>query len=145
MNRYHPIQSFCMTCRDGNEVVQRDVRGGSRLAQAILSCSGAGQHHEFGQRGLRCMSQCKRSCVASLSVSDRFSYMFGNLDAAEPGRVEALKDLSPPCLAAPEGFQRREARPYPLRERILGRLPQSGSSFGLVTKIEEMSACIVRT
>ncbi|MDE0211920.1 MAG: DUF1636 domain-containing protein [Boseongicola sp.] len=145
MSRDQPILSFCMTCRDGHEAVQRDVRGGTRLAQAFLSHSGAVQPHGFVLRGVRCMSQCKRSCIVSVSASGRFSYMFGDLDAAEPGHVEALRDLIPLYLAAPEGFLRREARPEPLRARILGRLPPPGSSSDLVTSIEEMSACSVRT
>ena len=91
------------------------------------------------------MSQCKRSCIVSLSAVGRFSYMFGDLDAAEPCHVEALGDLMPLYLAAPEGFLRRDARPEPLRARILGRLPPPGSSSDLVTSFEEMCECVVRT
>ena len=145
MSHDQPILSFCMTCRDGNEDVHGVVRGGARLAQAFLSHSGAVQPYGFVLRGVRCMSQCKRSCIVSLGASGRFSYMFGDLDAAEPGHVKALRDLIPLYLAAPEGFLRREARPEPLRARILGRLPPPGSSSDLVISIEEMSACSVRT
>ncbi|MDE0698501.1 MAG: DUF1636 domain-containing protein [Boseongicola sp.] len=145
MSHDQPILSFCVTCRDGHEAVHREVRGGMRLAQAFLSHSGAVQPQGFELRGVQCMSQCKRSCIVSLTASGRFSYMFGDLDAAEPGHVEALRDLIPLYLAAPEGFLRREARPEPLRARILGRLPPPGSSSDLVIFFEEMSACSVRT
>lgn len=145
MGHDQPILSFCMTCLDGHEAVQGDVRGGTRLAKAFLSHGGTVPHQGFEVRGVQCMSQCKRSCVVSLSSSGRFSYMFGDLDAAEPGHVEALKDLIPLYLAAPEGFLRRRARPEPLRARILGRLPPPGSSSDLVTLLEATSACSVRT
>ncbi len=145
MDHDQPILSFCMTCRDGHEAAQRDVRGGARLAQAFLSHSGTVSHQGFEVRGVRCMSQCKRSCVVSLTSSGRFSYMFGDLDPAETGHVEALKDLIPLYLAAPEGFLRRGARPELLRARILGRLPPPGSSSDLVTMLEATSACSVRT
>ena len=141
MEHNQPILSFCMTCRDGHEAVQSDVRGGARLAQAFLSNNGAVQHHGLELRGVRCMSQCKRSCIVSLSASGRFTYMFGDLEAAGPGHVEALGDLIPLYLAAPEGFLRREARPEPLRTRILGRLPPPGSSSDLVTSFD---GCPVR-
>ena len=110
-----------------------------------MSHSGALQQQGFEVRGVRCMSQCKRPCVVSLGASGRFSYLFGDLDAAEPGHVEALKDLISLYLAAPEGFLRRSARPRPLRMRILGRLPPPGSSSGLITSLEAKSACFVRT
>ena len=107
----------------------RGCPGGTRLAQAFLLHSGVVlQPQGFELRGVRCMSQCKRSCIVSLSASGRFSYMFGDLDANEPSHVEALRNLIPLYLAAPEGFLRREARPEPLRARILGRLPPPGSS-----------------
>ena len=145
MGHDQPILSFCMTCRDGREAVRKDVRGGARLARAFLSHGGAFRHPWLDLRGVRCMSQCKRSCIVSLSARGRFSYMFGDLDAAEPGHVEALGNLVPLYLAAPEGFLPREARPEPLRARILGRLPPPGSSSDLVTSLEAMSACSVRT
>ena len=119
MNHNQPILSFCMTCRDVREAVQRDVRRGTRLAQAFLLHSGTVQPQGFELRGVPCMSQRKRSCIVSLSASGRFSYMFGDLDANEPSHVEALRNLIPLYLAAPEGSLRREARPEPLLARIL--------------------------
>ena len=140
-----PALSFCMTCRDGREAVQRGVRGGARLAQAFLSQSGTTRWHRgFELRGVQCMSQCKRSCIVSLSARGRFSYIFGDLDPAERGHIEALRDLMPLYLAAPEGFLPREERPEPLRARILGRLPPPGISSDLVISFEETPACSVQ-
>lgn len=82
------------------------------------------------------MSQCKRPCVASLSGTGRFSYLFGELDPVTPGHVDALLGLPALYLAAPEGFLRREDRPEPLRARILGRLPPPDTASDLVTLLE---------
>ncbi len=135
-----PILSICLTCRDGQESVQRNVRGGMRLAQAFLSHAGARQQQGFEMRGVRCMSQCKRPCIVSLSASGCFSYVFGDLDAAEPSHIQGLKELIPLYRAAPEGFLPRSERPEPLRASILGRLPPSGSTSGLITSSEVISA-----
>ena len=138
MNRHHPILSFCVTCRDGHEADRGDVRAGMRLAQAFLSHIATVQHRAVGLRGVRCMSQCRRPCIVTLSASGRFTYMFGDLDAAGPDHVKALSDLIPLYLSAPEGFLLREARPEPLRARILGRLPPPGSSSDLIIRREAM-------
>jgi len=140
MDHNKPILSFCMTCRDGQEVVQRGIRGGTRLARAFLSYSESSQKPGFEMRGVQCMSQCKRSCIVSLSSSAGFSYIFGDLNPAEPSHIEALSELIPLYLAAPEGFLQREARPEPLRTRILGRLPPPESSSSLITSLEAMKA-----
>ncbi|MCY4302071.1 MAG: DUF1636 domain-containing protein [Aestuariivita sp.] len=145
MTNNQPILSFCMTCRDGREAIQHDVRGGIRLAQAFLFHSDKAQLNGCQLRGVQCMSNCKRSCIVSLSSTGRFSYMFGDLDISEPGYIKALSDLIPLYLAAPEGFLRRHERPRFLRENILGRLPPPGSSSDLVTILEEMDAHSIPT
>ncbi len=145
MIRDQPILSFCMTCRDGHEAVHKGVRGGVRLAQAFLSAHGAGARHQgFALRGMQCMSQCKRPCVASLSGNGRFSYIFGDLDAA-PSHIQALNELISLYLASPEGFLRRSERPEPLRARILGRLPPPGSASDLVIPYETIVAHAANT
>ena len=145
MGHDQPTLSFCMTCRDGQEAMHKEVRGGTRLAQAFWAYSAAGLDQSLEVRGVSCMSQCKRSCIVSLSGNGRFSFIFGDLAAAEPCHIEALGELIPLYLAAPEGFVAREARPEPLRTRILGRLPPPGSSSDLVTSFQSLHSGPVRT
>ena len=140
-----PILSFCMTCRDGHEAVQRDVRGGCASRPSVPVAQWSCAASRVRAADVQCMSPCTRSCIVSLSAGGRFSCMIGDLSAAEPGHVEALRDLIPRNLAAQEGFLRCEARPKPLRARILGHPRPPGSSSDLVISIEEMSACSVRT
>ncbi|MEM9430795.1 MAG: DUF1636 domain-containing protein [Pseudomonadota bacterium] len=127
-----PILSICLTCRDGREGYETDRRGGTRLAEAVVERLD-GRAPGFQLRGVRCMSQCKRACVATLTAPDRFSYVFGDLDPECPEHSDALLALPAPYLAAPEGFLRRDERPEPLRARILGRLPPPDTASDLVT------------
>ena len=139
-----PILSFCITCRDGNEALHRDIRGGTRLAHAFLLRSENVRSPGFTLRGVRCMSQCKRACIVSLCANGCYSYIFGDLDASDPDHVAALDALIALYAAAPEGFLQREARPEPLRARILGRLPPPGSTSDPVTSLDRENPVLER-
>ncbi|TVQ53609.1 MAG: DUF1636 domain-containing protein [Rhodobacteraceae bacterium] len=128
--------SICLTCRDGREGLCGDRRGGERLAQAVLARFGAASATPgLRLRGVRCMSQCKRPCVAALTAPGRFAYIFGDLDPENREHADALLALAPLHAAAPEGFLRREARPEALRARILGRLPPQETASDLVSPL----------
>jgi len=85
------------------------------------------------------MSQCKRSCVVSLTAPGAFTYVFGDLDPEVPDHAQAILDLIPLYRSAPEGFLARDARPAPLRASILGRLPPLGSAGNLVEPLAAFS------
>lgn len=129
-----PVLSVCLRCRDGREAVSGDVRGGTRLAHAVARAA-AVRDPSVTLRGVNCMSQCPRACVASLTAPGAFTYVFGDLDPAQPEHVAALLDVLPRFAAAPEGFLTRDARPEPLRARILGRLPPIGTTSDLVVSL----------
>ena len=131
-----PILSICLTCRDGREEGYGDVRGGERLAAAVMRRLKKTKSSEFKLRGVRCMSQCKRSCIASICANGRFTYVFGDLDPETPDHPDALIKLSRLYLGAPEGFLSRAERPKPLRASILGRLPPPETGSPLVTRFE---------
>mgnify|MGYP005872301631 CR=1 FL=1 len=126
-----PTLSICLTCRDGREAVHGDLRGGARLAEAICDLV-VRQGCDVHLRGVRCMSQCKRSCVVSLTAPASFTYVFGDLDPKMPDHAQAIRDLIPIYRSAPEGFLVRDARPAPLRASILGHLPPLYTSSDLV-------------
>lgn len=133
------ILSICTTCRDGREA-DCGTRGGLRLARAVVARSSDRQTENLHLRGVRCMSQCKRPCVASFSAYGRFTYVFGDLDPDTPGHIDALLDLAARYIRAPEGFLLRNQRPEPLQASILGRLPPMGSASDLVTSLDSASA-----
>lgn len=134
-----PVLSICMTCRDGREGAG-GVRGGTRLAQSVLTRVGDPSTKGVKLRGVQCMSQCKRPCVASLSAQGKFTYVFGELDPERDDHVDALLALAALYRYAPEGFLERGERPEPLRTNILGRLPPLDSASHLITPLGDASA-----
>lgn len=134
-----PILSTCLPCRDGREEGHEDVRGGARLAAAAMRRIEKTRLSEFELRGVRCMSQCKRSWIASICANGRFTYVFGDLDPETPDHLDALIMLSRLCLEAPEKFLSRAERPEPLRAGILGRLPPPETESPLVTRLEPVT------
>ena len=124
------VLSICLPCRDGNEALTK-TRGGARLAQAVLDRIDGKKVFEL--RGVRCMSQCKRPCIASLSARECFTYVFGDLDPDRADHVDALLEFVSLYNAATEGFLKREDRPEALRASILGRFPPIDSNSPLVT------------
>ena len=92
MTRDAPTLSICLTCRDGREDACAGERGGARLARAVLERAAAGSSG-LRLRGVRCMSQCKRPCVAALTAPGRFAYLFGDLDPQAPDHATALVPL----------------------------------------------------
>ena len=134
-----PVLSICTSCRDGREVVDGS-RGGTRLAQVVVTQLGTRAATKLKLRGVRCMSQCKRPCIASLSSHDRFTYVFGDIDPENPDHVDALFELVVRYKTTPEGFLKRRERPEALRSNILGRLPPLRSGSALVTPLDNGSA-----
>lgn len=82
------------------------------------------------------MSQCKRSCIVSLTAEGRFTYVFGDLDPNDDAHVEALFQLVSLYSEAPEGFLERKDRPEALQASILGRFPPLGSQSSLISELE---------
>ncbi|MCC5862485.1 MAG: DUF1636 domain-containing protein [Gammaproteobacteria bacterium] len=115
---------------------RQEIRGGTRLADALRRAS---YQNSAGVqlRGVRCMSQCKRPCVISLTAPGAFTYVFGDLDPEDAAHVQAILDLLPLYQRTPEGFMARNARPEPLRASILGRLPPIGSQSSVISSLEK--------
>lgn len=112
--------SVCMRCKPAGWTGDDDQRPGQILAKAVLG--------ELARRGLHvrmreihCMSQCKRACVVAFSGSDRFTYLFGDLDPATD--AAAIVDAFALYQSRPLGFMERADRPERLRAGILGRVP----------------------
>ena len=134
-----PVLSICMTCRDGRETLN-ELRGGARLAKNVIKQLEQSTSTEVSLRGIQCMSQCKRPCIASLSSCDRFTYVFGDLDPENTDHIDALLALVALYEKAPEGFIERRNRPEALRSNILGRIPPLSSTSELVTQLSAVPA-----
>ena len=79
------------------------------------------------------MSQCKRSCIISLTAENSFTYIFGDIKPSKLEYVESLLDLISIYNSSSDGFLRRRDRPELFRSNILGRLPPISTNSSLVS------------
>ena len=127
----HPTLSICLSCRDDREDVNDGIRGGTRLAQAVLRS--VKDEAALDIRGVHCLSQCKRPCTVALSCPNRFTYIFGDLDPTR--HAPDIIELAALYARSPNGFRARGDRPPPMRSGILGRVPPLGWSGAAVETI----------
>lgn len=128
------VLSICSTCRDGDEENLKK-RGGQRLLENIVAYFNYKKLPFLKLREVRCMSQCKRSCVISFTSNNCFTYVFGDINPKDPQYVKSLFDLVILYGKAEEGFLRRRDRPELFKSNILGRLPAIKSKSSIISKI----------
>ena len=128
------VLSICSTCRDGDEENLKK-RGGQRLLENIVAYFNYKKLPFLKLREVRCMSQCKRSCVISITSNNCFTYVFGDINPKDPQYVKSLFDLVILYGKAEEGFLRRRDRPELFKSNILGRLPAISSRSPIINKL----------
>ena len=128
------VLSICSTCRDGDEESLKK-RGGQRLLENIVAYFNYKKLPFLKLREVRCMSQCKRSCVISFTSNNCFTYVFGDINPRDPQYVKSLFDLVILYGKAEEGFLRRRDRPELFKSNILGRLPAISSRSPIINKL----------
>ena len=125
---------ICSTCRDGDEENSKKM-GGQRLLENIVTYFNYKKLPFLKLREVRCMSQCKRSCVISFTSNNCFTYVFGDINPKDPQYVKSLFDLVILYGNAEEGFLRRRDRPELFKSNILGRLPAISSRSPIINKL----------
>ena len=128
------ILSVCISCRDNRESKYK-VRGGKRFSRILQKSI---RKKNFLLREVKCMSQCKRACIVSLTAQDSFTYFFGDVDPNQTKYAQELLELVSIYSKANEGFMRRRDRPDLFRSNILGRLPPIDSTSDLVNNINKL-------
>ena len=128
------VLSICNTCRDRDKENLKK-RGGQRLIENIVAYFKDKKLPFLKLREVRCMSQCKRSCVVSFTSKNCFTYVFGDINPKDPQYVKSLFDLLIAYEKAEEGFLRRRDRPELFKSNILGRLPAIVSKSPIITKL----------
>ena len=128
------VLSICSTCRDEDEQNLKK-RGGQRLLENIVAYFNYKKLPFLKLREVRCMSQCKRSCVISFTSNNCFTYVFGDINPKDPQYVKSLFDLVILYGKAEEGFLRRRDRPELFKSNILGRLPAISSRSPIINKL----------
>jgi predicted metal-binding protein len=128
------ILSVCISCRDNRESKYK-VRGGKRFSRILHKSI---RKKNLLLREVKCMSQCKRACIVSLTAQDSFTYIFGDVDPNQTKYAQELLELVSIYSKANEGFMRRRDRPDLFRSNILGRLPPIDSTSDLVNNINKL-------
>ena len=128
------VLSICSTCRDGDEENLKK-RGGQRLLENIVAYFNYKKLPFLKLREVRCMNQCKSSCVISFTSNNCFTYVFGDINPKDPQYVKSLFDLVILYGKAKEGFLRRRDRPELFKSNILGRLPSISSRSLIINKL----------
>ena len=128
------VLSICSNCRDGDEENLKK-RGGQRLLENIVAYFNYKKLPFLKLREVRCMSQCKRSCVISFTSNNCFTYVFCDINPKDPQYVKSLFDLLISYAQAEEGFLRRRDRPELFKSNILGRLPAISSRSPIINKL----------
>ena len=128
------ILSVCISCRDNRENKYK-IRGGKRFSRMLQKSI---RKKNLLLREVKCMSQCKRACIVSLTAQDSFTYIFGDVDPNQTKYAQELLELVSIYSKANEGFMRRRDRPNLFRSNILGRLPPIDSTSDLVNNINKL-------
>ena len=128
------ILSVCISCRDNRENKYK-LRGGNRFSRMLQKSI---RKKNLLLREVKCMSQCKRACIVSLTAQDSFTYIFGDVDPNQTKYAQELLELVSIYSKANEGFMRRRDRPDLFRSNILGRLPPINSISDLVNNINKL-------
>ena len=128
------ILSVCISCRDNRENKFK-IRGGKRFSRMLQKSI---RKNNLVLREVKCMSQCKRACIVSLTAQDSFTYIFGDVDPNQTKYLQELLELVLIYSKANEGFMRRRDRPDLFRSNILGRLPPIDSTSDLVNNINKL-------
>ena len=132
MNKTKPILSVCLSCKDGLED-QKKTRGGKRFSDNLLKVINSNKITNLNVRGVNCMSQCKRSCIVSLTAQNSFTYIFGDIKTSNTDYVKSLLELTTIYSASKDGFLKRNERPELFQKNILGRLPPIDSNSSIIS------------
>ena len=127
------LLSICVTCRNNREDIY-EHRGGARLARKVFD--ELGTKRLVNIRGVKCMSNCKRACILSLTSLKGFTYMFSDINPNNSEYVSSLRDLVATYESKVDGFLHRRERPPLFRSNIVARFPPIDYVSSMITKFK---------
>lgn len=110
----------CTTCRKPGDSDQYP-RPGAALAAATLL---AAESTNVVVRPIRCLGNCNRGCSAAMQRTERWTYIFGNLDPATD--AEALVRGAQLLAHSTDGLMPWRDRPESLKRGLIARVPPFG-------------------
>lgn len=112
------IISVCVTCKhpDANNPARPGVALFDAVQQATMD-DGA----NVRVRRVQCLGVCKRPATAAVSGHDRYTFVFGDLNAE--GGADALATFARSYRRAPYGLVPWRERPEAIRRGLVARIP----------------------
>ena len=115
----------CATCRHGGSDDADATRPGARLYDAL-----AGRDLPPGVRlkSAQCLSNCSRGCSIALRGAGRWTYVYGDIDAARD--LDAIVDGVDRYRRSADGIVPWRERPEHFRKHCIARIPPLEPSHG---------------
>ena len=107
----------CITCRRPADPEDAARPGASLAALTLHAASGS----DVAVRRVRCLANCKRGCSAAVRRLGGWTYVFGDLDAANDGA--ALVEGARLFARATDGLMPWRGRPDCLKRGLIARIP----------------------
>ena len=108
----------CVSCRQGDDA---DSRPGQTLLDALREKFAATQDQTIEALPVECLAVCKRPCTVALAADGKWTYVVGDLDAAE--HVDELVDSARRFAAADNGIVPWKERPASFKKGVVSRTP----------------------
>ena len=122
------ILQICSTCnsaavKQNPERLETESPEGEKLLCAVQAAVEAdpGMEGKLSIQAVRCMSSCKRSCVAALLAKDKYQFVVGELDSSAE-RVGDLVAFAKSYVEAEDGLPQWRERPQHIRKNTIARL-----------------------
>ncbi|MGU3536918.1 DUF1636 family protein [Methylobacterium sp. A54F] len=109
----------CTTCRaEGDD---EGPRAGARLLAALEAAQAAAPVDGVRIEPVACLSVCKRPCTVAVASADRWTYVYGDLDAEASARtiLDGLRLYGETA----DGLVPWRARPEAFRKGVIARIP----------------------
>ena len=107
----------CVTCRRAEDAPDAP-RAGARLHDALASAAEA--RDDLRVVPVECLSVCKRPVTVGFAAADKWTYVYGDFDAAT---APAILDAAALYAAADDGLIPWKSRPDAFKKGVVARIP----------------------
>jgi predicted metal-binding protein len=111
----------CVTCREAGGPDDKALRPGALLHKALTEALARPDAPKVRIEAVECLSVCKRPCTIALSGPERWTYVYGDLNAETS--VEAILDGVRRYAATSDGLVPWRERPEAFRKGVVARIP----------------------
>ncbi|WP_208353428.1 DUF1636 family protein [Pseudaestuariivita rosea] len=108
----------CVKCRHQEEIPEDEARPGEVLYNALNNTS---VPPAIKVTPVECLSNCSQGCTIALRGAERWSYVYGNLDAAE--HLDVILEGASRYQATTDGLVPWRERPEHFRKNCIARIP----------------------